>query len=62
MKENYNLSFGFLRKGKVKLKRKVTVINGIENGRLKMLDNDRKIRMEPIMYIKKYFDNSPSPG
>ena len=58
MKEIYNLIFGFLWKGKDKVKR-TAMINDIENGRLKMVDIDLMIRTQKIMCVKRYMDNTP---
>ena len=57
MKEINNLIFGFLWKGKDKVKQ-TAMINDIENGGLKMVDIDLMIRTQK-MCVKRYLDNNP---
>ena len=58
MKEINNLIFGFLWKGKDKVKQ-TAMINDTENGGLKMVDIDLMIRTQKIMCVKRYLDNNP---
>ena len=52
-----SLIYGFIWRGNDKIKRSA-IMNDIENGGLKMLDLDSRIKAQRVVALKKYFDGS----
>ena len=59
IKEINKLIYGFIWKGNDKIKRS-TLINDIDNGRVKMLDIESKISAHRVIALKKYFADGNS--